>query len=66
VSEHAFPHELARAGFGCSVRISAMPALAHEAQAVNEIKRKQRFTVLIRESAIRGHSSNIGEWISSC
>jgi SOS-response transcriptional repressor LexA len=28
-------------------RLSAMPALAHEAQAVNEIKRNQRFSVVI-------------------
>ena len=36
----------------------AIPALAHEAQAVNEIKRKQRFTVVIGNPPYARHSSN--------
>ncbi len=35
-----------------------MPALAREAQAVNEIKRKQRFTVVIGNPPYAGHSRN--------
>ena len=40
-----------------------LPALAHEAQAVNEIKRKQRFTVVIGNPPYSGLSSNKGPWI---
>ena len=40
-----------------------LPALAHEAQAVNEIKRCQRFTVVIGNPPYSGHSANTGEWI---
>ena len=40
-----------------------LPALAHEAQAVNEIKRKQRFTVVIGNPPYSGISSNMGPWI---
>jgi hypothetical protein len=36
----------------------AIPALAHEAQAVNEIKRKQTFTVVIGNPPYAGHSLN--------
>jgi predicted helicase len=43
----------------------AIPALAHEAQAVNEIKRKRRFTVVIGNPPYSGHSANTGEWISN-
>ena len=39
------------------------PALAHEAKAVNEIKRKQRFTVVIGNPPYSGLSSNMGLWI---
>ena len=35
-----------------------LPALAHEAEAVNEIKRKQRFTVVIGNPPYSGLSSN--------
>ena len=37
------------------------PALAHEAQAVNAIKRQQRFTVVIRNPPYAGISSNMSE-----
>jgi len=37
----------------------AIPALAHEALAVNEIKRKQRFTVVIGNPPYAGISSNM-------
>ena len=40
------------------------PALAHEAQAVNAIKSRQRFTVVIGNPPYAGHSSNTGEWIT--
>ena len=40
-----------------------LPALAHEAQAVNEIKQKQRFTVVIGNPPYSGLSSNMGPWI---
>ena len=40
-----------------------LPALAHEADAVNEIKRKRRFTVVIGNPPYSGLSSNMGPWI---
>lgn len=40
-------------------------ALAHEAAAVNEVKRHKRFTVVIGNPPYSGESSNNGEWISS-
>ena len=40
-----------------------LPALAREAKAVNEIKRKQRFTVVIGNPPYSGLSSNMGPWI---
>jgi predicted helicase len=42
-----------------------LPALAHEAQAVNEVKRRQRFLVVIGNPPYSGNSSNRGEWIES-
>ena len=36
-----------------------LPALAHEAQAVNEVKRKRRFTVVIGNPPYAGISSNM-------
>jgi len=39
-------------------------ALAHEAAAVNEIKRHKRFTVVIGNPPYSGTSSNTGEWIT--
>jgi len=41
------------------------PALAHEASAVNGVKRTSRFTVIIGNPPYAGHSSNQGEWIRS-
>ena len=35
-----------------------LPALAYEAEAVNEVKRKQRFTVVIGNPPYAGHSRN--------
>jgi predicted helicase len=40
-----------------------VPALAHEAQAVNNIKRRQRFTVLIGNPPYSGESANKILWI---
>jgi hypothetical protein len=39
----------------------AVPALAHEAQEVNEVKRKQRFTVVLGNPPYSGISSNMTE-----
>lgn len=39
------------------------PALAHEAQAVNDVKRHQRFTVVIGNPPYSVKSYNNGEWI---
>ena len=41
----------------------AIPALADEAQAVNEVKRDARFTVIIGNPPYSGHSANKGAWI---
>ena len=41
----------------------AIPALAHEARAVNKVKGDQRFTVVIGNPPYSGHSANKGEWI---
>lgn len=41
-----------------------LDALAHEAAAVNEIKRHKRFTVVIGNPPYAGESANNGEWIS--
>ena len=41
----------------------AIPALADEAQAVNEVKRDGRFTVVIGNPPYSGHSANKGAWI---
>ena len=43
--------------------LDILPALAHEAEAVNEIKRTQRFTVVIGNPPYSGLSSNKGAWI---
>ena len=40
-----------------------LPALAHEAQEVNEVKRNQRFTVVIGNPPYSGLSSNMNPWI---
>lgn len=45
------------------VMLEFLPALAHEAEAVNEIKRKQRFSVVIGNPPYSGLSSNRGPWI---
>ena len=43
--------------------LDVLPALAHEAEAVNKIKRNQRFTVVIGNPPYSGLSSNMGPWI---
>ena len=48
---------------GEQLMLDLLPALAHEAKAVNEIKRKQRFTVVIGNPPYSGLSSNMGPWI---
>ncbi len=39
-------------------------ALAHEVQAVNAVKRGQRFTVVVGNPPYSGHSANNGKWIA--
>ena len=41
-----------------------LPALAHEAEAVNKIKRNQRFTVVIGNPPYLGEAGTGGEWIA--
>lgn len=41
----------------------AIPALAHEADEVNEVKARHRFTVVLGNPPYSGHSANKGEWI---
>ena len=41
-----------------------LPALAHEAQAVNEIKLTQRFTVVVGNPPYLGEAGRGGDWIS--
>src|SRR5207248_4079347 len=40
-----------------------LPALAHEAEAVNEVKRRRRFTVLIGNPPYSRASANTGEFV---
>ena len=54
------PDECARAAGDEQLTLDFLPALAHEAEAVNEIKRKQRFTVVIGNPPYSGLSSNMG------
>lgn len=42
-----------------------LPALAHEAQAVNTVKRHARFTVVVGNPPYAGVSSNDGPWIEN-
>jgi hypothetical protein len=44
--------------------LNFMLAFAHESQAVNEIKLKQRFTVIIGNPPYAGVSANHGDWIT--
>lgn len=40
------------------------PALAHEAQAANKVKRSAPITIVIGNPPYSGHSSNVGQWIN--
>ena len=42
-----------------------LPALAHEAQAVNEIKQKQQFTVVMGNPPYLGEAGRGGDWIAA-
>ena len=42
-----------------------LPALAHEAEAVNEIKRNRRFTVVIGNPPYLGEAGRGGDWIAA-
>jgi len=51
---------------GSNIDLEALaPALAHEAQAVNDVKRRQRFTVVIGNPPYSVSSWNTGGWITS-
>jgi predicted helicase len=45
------------------IELDFLPALAHEAEVVNTIKRKQRFTSVIGNPPYSGLSANMGPWI---
>ena len=45
--------------------LDLLPALAQEAAAVNQIKRRQRFTVVIGNPPYLGEAGRGGEWIAS-
>lgn len=47
------------------LRLPDIEALAHESQAVNEIKRTQRFTVVIGNPPYSKSSQNQGDWIEN-
>lgn len=50
---------------GVSGQLELMaPSLAHEAKAVNAVKSKKRFTVIVGNPPYSGHSANVGEWIT--
>lgn len=40
------------------------PALAHEAEAANKIKRSTAITIVVGNPPYSGHSSNTGQWIN--
>jgi predicted helicase len=44
--------------------VGIIPALAHESEAVNAVKRNVRFTVVVGNPPYAGHSSNNGPWIA--
>ena len=48
---------------GGQLTLGYLPALAHEAEAVDEVKRRRRFTVVIGNPPYSGLSSNMGPWI---
>ena len=48
---------------GGQLTLDFLPALAHEAEAVNEVKRKQRFTVVVGNPPYSVSSWNNGAWI---
>ena len=50
---------------GRQIEMGFLPALAHEAEEVNEIKRKQRFTVVIGNPPYLGEAGRGGEWIAA-
>ena len=43
----------------------AVPGLAQEARAVNQVKSEKRFTVVIGNPPYSGHSANKGNWIGA-
>ena len=51
-------------GFETQQFAEFFPALAHEAAAVNTVKRTKRFTITMGNPPYSGHSANNGDWIS--
>lgn len=51
-------------GFETQQFAEFFPALAHEAAAVNTVKRTKRFTIAMGNPPYSGHSANNGDWIS--
>ena len=47
------------------LKLDFLPALAHEAEAVNETKRKRRFTVVIGNPPYLGEAGRGGDWIAA-
>ncbi|MCZ0938512.1 MAG: hypothetical protein OXJ55_07730 [Caldilineaceae bacterium] len=47
------------------LRLDLLPALAHEAAAVNEVKQNQRFTVVIGNPPYLGEAGRGGTWIAA-
>ena len=50
--------------FHTQLKLPEFDAIAHEAAAVNEVKRTKRFTIVIGNPPYAGHSDNKGTWIS--
>jgi predicted helicase len=44
---------------------SMIPALAHESRAVNDVKTRTQFTVLVGNPPYSGISANMGDWIKN-
>lgn len=47
------------------LRFDFLPALAHEAQAVNAVKQNQRFTIVIGNPPYLGEAGRGGKWIAA-
>lgn len=50
---------------GKQLSLGFLPALAHEAEAVNKVKRNRRFTVIIGNPPYLGEAGRGGDWIAA-